>query len=289
MGKNTKNRHKNKINNVLVYIQGNIGRQLTLEKLASISHISPYHFHRIFKAEVGESLNSYVKRIRLEQGAFQLKYTNKLIADIAVACGYQNGESFSKAFKQFFNCSPSSFKHNKVSAIVKQSNAQAQILAKQLPVIQPIDIRILPKEKVIFVRKIGNYKKAAADAWVTLLNYAYKNELMYFDAKQIGITYDSPSITCENNIRYDACLKIEKELQPEGDIGLQYTHGGRYAVFVHQGPYENMCTTYEKIYSSWLPESNEALYNSPSFSLYVNNMNTVKEDELLTEIHIPLE
>jgi len=123
MENQTTNHHKVRIHKVLAYIQNNINKPLTLERLASISYLSPYHFHRIFKSEVGENLNSHIKRVRLENAIIQLQNTSHSITDVAYACGYQSCAAFSKAFKQRFKVSPLNYqrkyqsKKNKRSAL----------------------------------------------------------------------------------------------------------------------------------------------------------------------------
>ncbi|GGB39349.1 AraC family transcriptional regulator [Fictibacillus barbaricus] len=54
---------------VLEYIEQHIDESLTLEKLASISTYSPFHFQRMFKSVIGETPAAYVKRYRLENAA----------------------------------------------------------------------------------------------------------------------------------------------------------------------------------------------------------------------------
>ena len=45
-----------RINQVLLFINNNLEEKLTLETLSSISNFSPFHFHRIMRAHLGESI-----------------------------------------------------------------------------------------------------------------------------------------------------------------------------------------------------------------------------------------
>lgn len=49
-----------RINQVLLFINNNLEEKLTLETLSSISNFSPFHFHRIMRAHLGESIGEYV-------------------------------------------------------------------------------------------------------------------------------------------------------------------------------------------------------------------------------------
>lgn len=91
--------HNERLNRVLIYIQENIGTRLSLETLADIACFSPFHFHRIFAAYVGETLNAYCCRLRLENAAMKLIYTKELITSIAMSAGYETSVAFAKAFR----------------------------------------------------------------------------------------------------------------------------------------------------------------------------------------------
>ena len=54
---------------VLVHIQQHLDEELALEALARIACFSPYHFHRIFRGMLGESLQEHVRRLRLQRAA----------------------------------------------------------------------------------------------------------------------------------------------------------------------------------------------------------------------------
>ena len=55
-----------RINRVLDYIEENISGDLSLRTLASVAAFSPYHFHRIFRALTGETVNGFIQRIRID-------------------------------------------------------------------------------------------------------------------------------------------------------------------------------------------------------------------------------
>lgn len=103
---NTNHDYLNRINRVLDYLNENYAQDLSLESLAGIAHFSPYHFHRVFKGVVGESLYKYIQRIRIEKAAHSLKYHhNKSVTEIALECGFNSSASFARTFKEYFNMS----------------------------------------------------------------------------------------------------------------------------------------------------------------------------------------
>jgi AraC family transcriptional regulator len=92
-----------RINRVIEHIDANLGEDLSLEQLAGVACFSEYHFHRLFRGVVGENLNEYVQRRRLEIAArtLHLNAQDKVI-DVALNVGYENPASFFKAFRRFF-------------------------------------------------------------------------------------------------------------------------------------------------------------------------------------------
>jgi AraC family transcriptional regulator len=58
-----------RIHRVTDYIERHLEERLTLERLAAVANFSPFHFHRVFTACVGESLYRFIHRLRLEKAA----------------------------------------------------------------------------------------------------------------------------------------------------------------------------------------------------------------------------
>ena len=94
----------------LVYIQQHLDEELELERVASVAAFSRYHFNRIFRGLVGESLMEHIRRLRLERAARHLKQLADPITQIALQAGFETHESFTRAFGAMFGVSPSSFR-----------------------------------------------------------------------------------------------------------------------------------------------------------------------------------
>jgi len=63
----TKDHYNDRVNRVLDYISEHLDEDLSLSRLSGVGCFSPFHFHRIFQAVTGETLNSHVRRVRLEK------------------------------------------------------------------------------------------------------------------------------------------------------------------------------------------------------------------------------
>ncbi len=100
--------YRARINRVMDHIESNIDRPLPLRELAQIAHFSPYHFHRIFRAMVGETLAGHVQRLRVEKAASMLVANpGKSITEIAFDVGFSGPASFAKLFRGTFGMSAS--------------------------------------------------------------------------------------------------------------------------------------------------------------------------------------
>ena len=104
------------IDQVKFYIREHIKEPLNREVLAEVAGFSIPHFHRIFTAQTGENIASYVRRVRLERAARKLRMGAVDITEVALAAGYDTHAAFGKAFKQQFGLSPSEFRQLGCSA-----------------------------------------------------------------------------------------------------------------------------------------------------------------------------
>jgi AraC family transcriptional regulator len=101
-----------RIQNTIDFIEDNLFVDLTLRELAETAKFSDYHYHRVFHALVGITVVEYIKKRRLSEAALKLISTNQKIIEIALECGYNNHETFSRGFKKAFNLSPRGFRLN---------------------------------------------------------------------------------------------------------------------------------------------------------------------------------
>jgi AraC family transcriptional regulator len=280
--------HQERMNRVLLYIQEHIEEPLTLDVLAAVACFSPFHFHRIFAAYAGETVSSYVRRIRLERAAQALCHTDRPVTDIALSAGYETPGSFTKAFARYFNESPTHFRKSRSAYLVQQQKIIIIQQDMKGDYMKP-EIRQQDRQRVLYVREIGRYDQAAGRAWEKLCAFAGPRGLLTGAADFIGIGHDDPTITPEDKLRYDACITVADEMQPEGEVGVQTIPGGRFAVFMHKGPYNNLLATYQQAYGQWLPASGEKLREAPCFEKYLNDCHQTPPEELMTEIWVPLQ
>lgn len=99
-----------RIAGVKKYIRDHLDEPLTREVLADVAGFSVPHFHRVFTAQLGENIASYVRRVRLDRAGRKLRMGAVDITEVALAAGYDTHTAFSRAFKQQYGLSPSQFR-----------------------------------------------------------------------------------------------------------------------------------------------------------------------------------
>lgn len=270
---------------VLIYIEENIDEEMSLERLAKVACYSPFHFHRIFQAIVGETIHQYIKRLRIERAAGKLRYTELPVTEIALDASYDTPSAFTKAFKQFMGKSPRRYR-----ALYTAINAMTQKI-KELPMIKPDKIeKNTPDLNLLFVRRCGNYSQSPWEAWEAIIGFINENRLDRSHLRYFGISHDDPQVTSEDKLRYDAAILAPQGVKEKGEVGRQTLKGGKYAIFTHHGPYSGLEATFNKIFLKWLPDSQENFDETrPVFCEYFN-MESVKThpDKLMTKLYIPL-
>jgi AraC family transcriptional regulator len=274
-----------RMNKVVHFIENNLDSNVDCDKLAEISCYSKFHFHRLFYSYIGEGVYAFRKRLLLERSIRHLLYSDDSIIDIAFKCGYENQASFNKAFRKQFSFTPSQVRKQMVSV----DTSRVKLTRKRSVNMKP-EIVEFEEIKVISARAFGAYAEAAPEAWSQIMKFAYSNKLMKNGVRMFGISHDDPNVTEPNNIRYDACVDIDANIEKEANLRKLTVSGGTYARFLHKGPYENFQETYAYIFNEWLPESNHKLRDVPCFEIYLNkDPRRTKPENLKTEIHIPIE
>ncbi len=237
------------------------------ERLAELAAMSLHHFHRVFRGMTGESVMGFVRRLRLERAAQQLKFGNQSVTDVAFASGYGSHEGFTRAFRARFGACPRTYReHTRWSG--ERDCA--------------IELRNEPQRVCIAYRHVGCYTRLV-DAWAALL------QLRIGDASltSLGLCYDDPDVTAANQLRYDACLVMAADAMPAvlpASCAPRIVAAGRYAVALHIGPYEELTETYLALLGRWLPHRGLELSDEPIVEIYVDDPQTTPPAQRRTEI-----
>lgn len=96
---------------VLLYLEEHYADyNLSSKSLALHHHISVAYLNRIFKQKTGETIASYLKKIRLKRAHELLLNTNQSVESIAKKVGFENTKYFYTLFKTEYGVSPSNYR-----------------------------------------------------------------------------------------------------------------------------------------------------------------------------------
>ncbi|MBM3116623.1 AraC family transcriptional regulator [Jeongeupia naejangsanensis] len=284
-----------RMNRVLDHIDRHLDAPLDLATLADVAHFSPFHFHRIFQAWLGETLGDYLRRRRLEVAAATLAiHPDEPVLNIALAVGFGSGEAFARAFKTRFGVTPSEWRRQTPARWQSQLDAirerqaqnrnpdQAQRNVDQagagmaghdegsLPdteITMNVTIQTLPPARIAYLRHIGPYGPALGQFWrghfaPWARTHGLSGQTSY------GIAYDDPSVTPADKCRYDAAVEVPADFVATGEAGIAELPGGRYAVARFKGDVRTIGDAWMTLTRDWLPSSGYQFDNKPCFERY---------------------
>lgn len=101
-----------KMSEVIRFIEAHLKEKLDLDQIASATHYSKFHLHRMFTNTVGLTIQTYVKRRRLTEAAKLLVFSDKSIIEIAAEAGYESQQAFTHIFTELYKQSPNKFREN---------------------------------------------------------------------------------------------------------------------------------------------------------------------------------
>lgn len=253
----------NVINIAIDYIINHLNRDISVEDVASHCHFSKFYFNRVFRAETGESVYAFIKRLRIERSALRLGTDrHRSITEIGLDYGY-SPSNYSTAFKQHHHVSPHLYRKIKPGMDQQHPFYDFEVCLENFDYYdRRISIKELRDFPVLFKRYIGNYRDMK-DHWADFIKFSAP--LSKPDSRYIEITYDDPVITDTERCIYDLCMTIGEEDAADSTKLIQ---GGRCAVFDFKGSVTEIFQTYKGLFNVWLPESRYELDDRIGFDLY---------------------
>jgi AraC family transcriptional regulator len=259
---------------VVEYIDRHLDKKLDLAALADIASFSPFHFHRLFRALMGEALGDYLRRRRLEiAGVRLLSQHGVSVLNIALGVGFGSAEAFTRAFRARFDCSPTEWRKSKRGQMTSKSGQPAGRTGRKNGVTTPkettmkVTIIERPPVHVAYLRHTGPYGAGIGRFWMeTVAPWMSTNNLM--GRERFGIALDDPTVTAPAKCRYDACVQSDAKEMLSGDPGRKVIPGGKYAALAFEGTSDGIGAAWEALLRDWLPKSGLQLDSRPFFEHY---------------------
>lgn len=269
------------VNRAIDYILKHIEEDIDLEEVANYCHFSKYYFCRLFKAQTGESVYGFIKRVRLEQSAFRLKTEKERpITEISADYGYTSS-NYSTAFRLRYHMAPVNFRkisysHSMEHPFFHHEDWKVESFEECS---KKVRVKELPDYRVIYERRLGSYENLSQN-WGTFIEkyqkYLTENTLF------LERTYDDPAVTEAENCLYDICMTVGEECPLEN---MAVIEGGRYVLYQFKGHAKHIYAAYQTLFLVWLPRTSYILEAGRSlFDIY----HLVDGDTMYMELDICL-
>jgi AraC family transcriptional regulator len=277
----TQESYHDRFNRVLDYVYAHLEDDVSIDRLAEIACLSPYHWSRIYSAMYGETIAATIRRLRLQRAADRLANTDLEISTIAARAGYSSTDTFGRAFTNMFSAAPAAYRNKGSHAAFKAANEVGD--ATGFPVV----IERVPERRCAGIDHIGSYMEID-HAMRRLFTELSACHALPAQPAMVGVFFDDPDLRPTKELRSRACLAVANSVTIDAPLVETVLRGGQYAKLSYTGPYAAMRDAYRWLLGMWLPASGYIPDCAPIFEAYLNDPREVPQNELRTDIHLPL-
>lgn len=276
-----------------LYIDKNLDKKLTLDELCKVECMSKYHFHRLFHLHFGLPVFQYIQLQRMKKAANQVYYHNHLsITNIAFDAGFENVESFSRAFKRLFLISPTEFKKTPnwepLTPEIKPNLNKKLKEELIINTLSNVNITWFNKTKIAVLKHKGS-PASLPKTIKQFITWRKKYHTPPSASKTFNILYDDPATTPTDNYRFDIATNISSDVITNTlGVTTDEIPEGYCAVLRHVGSDEHLGILIDMLYTQWLPNSKHQLRDFPCFIERVAMFPTVNTSEAITDIYLPI-
>src|SRR5688572_32345931 len=224
---------------------------------------------------MGETLASFVKRVRLERSVYLLSHrTASSLTEIALACGFSSSSDFSRSFRKHYGVSPRHFDLEKLRRSGRDAMHDAlppdqryrldRLPAGENPDGFAVRLRSLPARRVAYVRVHRPYEEGGVEQAATrLLTWAEARGLA--DGQWLGYQWDDPEIVPLDKCRYDVGLEVPGTIVADEHVSVTSFPACTAAEIDIRGSVDVELRALDWFFLAWLPSSGYAPAHQPMF------------------------
>ena len=288
MKPSTERDYHRRIARVIEAILADPGAPHTMESLAAVAHLSPYHFHRIYRALTGESIVETVQRVRLARAAHRLTVADDSVTTVAGDVGYDSPQAFARAFRGFTGVSPSAFqtRQRRLTASPadgpEAADGDAPATLADVPFVELVELGPLD---LLCLRHEGP-AATISQSFRTLWQMLGCNASWALAQGTIGMSTGDPEE--DGGFRYLAGVVPAAAMEASGQVEAVRIEGGLYAVHRLVGPYGLIAPTFRALFGGWLPHSGYEPDDRPALEFYRSRPAPGRQHEYVTDLMIPI-
>lgn len=259
------------------YVREHPGGELSLDRLARVANLSPYHFHRMFRIFTGETVGELVQRTRLAAAAAALRGAPSLsVTDAAFTYGYESLDGFSRAFKRHFGCLPSVWnrvdplqerKIGRVDGAFPSYTLPELERAAEKSSIAPEVVR-LPGRRLLYLRIADAYHNTQAVVGDCDRLLAWHAEQVSREPQLFGISWDDPDLTPVERCTFEWAVAVDGSVPCPDWLAEREMAPLVVARVRLVGGLELEDLIWQYLYRLWLPRSGYEPAKSPAMEIY---------------------
>jgi len=269
------------------YIEENLKEVIDLERIASESALSPYHFHRLFNMTVGDTPGSYVRKRRLYQAAKELSERDRKVIDVALDYGYGSSDAFSRAFTKQFGFNPRDYRSNPNLLIrfprplltLRNLNHIHGGVAMEPSIIEK------PEACLVGVVYYGNNKEGEIPRmWENHFGEVASLSTRINRQGTYGFCFHNAEYVKNGLFYYMAAVEVSGFGEIPITAVAKRVPAHKYAVFTHTAEIGKLGETYEYIFGTWFPRKEYEVNESFDYEYYT----TDGDGNTVVQIHVPI-
>lgn len=277
-------RHVERIERVLAHIEAVTDEaELSLDRLAGIACLSPFHFHRVFRLMTGETLAETVRRVRLARSLPGLANPDETVTRAAAGAGYGSSQAYARAFKAMTGGSASELRAGRSDLMERLLRPDPEHAAQA-----PLAVEIVSTDplRLLAIRNIGAYAELD-QTYKRLFERVFAQHSLEALAGIYGIWHEDPRFTNAAALHFDCAIAVGDLVPPDGVEPLALA-GGRHARLRHVGGYDTLHDSIDRLYAAVLAREAEEIGDGPLFVHYVDDPESRPEAEWRSDIYLPL-
>ena len=226
-------KHIERLLRITSYVKDNFKQQITLNELSQIEFLSVHYLSKFIQKHLGMPFSKYVDSIRLDHGVKDIVFTDIPLTQIALDNGFASVKAFNRAFKEFYQQTPSEYRRavemepkktesNKVTLANYVEIDKTQAFDQLFAFLPSNEQSLVVENKAVFKKtiKVNVAEKAQklAHTWKNLLTVGKAKECLYTDVQnQLKMVKD---VTNFKYLRFHGIFDDEMMVYGENEHGL---------------------------------------------------------------------
>lgn len=289
MKSSTRNVYAQRIDRVVARLQTAIaegGALPDLGELAGVAHLSPFHFHRIWRALTGETIGATVGRLRLLRALRLLGDADALVGDAAAAAGYESPQALARAFREVLGASPSELRGDALRIERAAAMLEKPPVDASAPVALLIEVVSVEPFEVVVLRNRGAFADLDG-AYGRLFEWAAEAGLV----ERIAGLHGHPMADhrdAGDALEFDCAIRVTADVAPPAPLRTETWGGGDYARLRHVGDYALLEDVTDALLLQVL-DGGGILRDAPIHYDFLDDPETTPEALLRADVFVPVQ